>query len=902
MAPPKEDTEKPLFPDLPCYFSNTTTGTPLAATPECKPGFYCPNIDPNNSLTVPVQCPASTDCSFKRLVFTYCNPQGKYEPVVCKPGFYCPTPTQSLPCPEGYYCLSGSVAPKKCEPLAFCPAGSAVQQSYTAIVICVVIDVALLVAFLVVRVSEIKRAGSSWTEILPSPVRKVLRRRELKRSGLARTLSRRSTRGASGPHVDIALQSLAGAQVAPAAADGMLTHRKPASTASVDGADADAIDVEDANDDAVQVPPAEASTVVDISRLTTAWGRGLGGRDLRVDFKFSEMGLQLPSGKSILSGVTGEIKSSRMTAIMGPSGAGKTTFMNVLCGKVSRTKGDLFVNGKRAEIPDYKKIMGYVPQDDVMLHELTVREIVLHSARCRLPRSWTSAEIEKYVDDLLVALNLAHVAHTVIGDETTRGVSGGQRKRVNIAMEMAAVPICLFLDEPTSGLDSTAALDVASILNQITQLGMTIVAVIHQPRIEVFRKFDDVLMIAPGGRTAYLGSTVGARPYFERLGFVFDPLANEADVLMDILAGKGNNVHGTFTADDLVHMWNKSSLMQATVLNKPSGDSLNTVHSSSGNNRNDAGPSGDTAAQSTSVAVVRESEDMDAAIRAVVKERGSSALRQTLLCHNRSLTQQMRMASTLVLETAVGMLAGLMMGLAIGNADEAYSGVYVMPYTGLSSSPIEFLVPLLSLLIGLSIALASGSSGVTVFSEEKPLFWREAAAGHSRIGYYLGKTLATFYRITLSSLHFVALYRFLAHPAMTLENEFVVILLTFFGVYGAAAIVSMLVRRENAGLLSVVVNLFAAVFCGYGPTLLDAKSWGIIFIWELSFNKWGAEALYSEALAPYRGIYMVDFSAEQLGYTLDRFGFDVAMMLAIGVAWRVVGFVLMIALNRDKQR
>lgn len=113
----------------------------------------------------------------------------------------------------------------------------------------------------------------------------------------------------------------------------------------------------------------------------------------------------------------------------------------------------------------------------------------------------------------------------MIGDETTRGISGGQRKRVNIGLELAGAPLALFLDEPTSGLDSTAALNVCEILKRLTRLGITVVSVIHQPRFEIFSKFDDILLILPGGRTAYMGPVSEIQRYFKEMGFqVFNKL------------------------------------------------------------------------------------------------------------------------------------------------------------------------------------------------------------------------------------------------------------------------------------------------------------------------------------------------------------------------------------------
>jgi ABC-type multidrug transport system fused ATPase/permease subunit len=166
----------------------------------------------------------------------------------------------------------------------------------------------------------------------------------------------------------------------------------------------------------------------DVSVLVDAFKRGMNHQDLCIGFKFEDLGCMLRSGKVILQGVTGEIRPGRLTAIMGPSGAGstywvrvfpwdgdhrrlsygyhtETTFMNVLMGKYHRTGGRLWINGREEQgINAYQKIIGFVPQDDIMLRELTVRENILHSARIRLPNNWSTVEVEGYVDSVLEAL------------------------------------------------------------------------------------------------------------------------------------------------------------------------------------------------------------------------------------------------------------------------------------------------------------------------------------------------------------------------------------------------------------------------------------------------------------------------------------------------------------------
>jgi ABC-type multidrug transport system ATPase subunit len=171
-----------------------------------------------------------------------------------------------------------------------------------------------------------------------------------------------------------------------------------------------------------------------------------------------------------------------------------------------------------------------------MLRELTVYENILHSCQVRLPSSWTNREIKNHAATIIKALDLEHVQNTRIGDETTRGISGGQRKRVNIGIELSAVPLSLYLDEPTSGLDSTSALKVCNLLKRISSLGITVVMILHQPRYEIFAEIDDLLLIAPGGRTSYIGPVNEVQEYFISCGHSFPAVSNPADVLMDILS------------------------------------------------------------------------------------------------------------------------------------------------------------------------------------------------------------------------------------------------------------------------------------------------------------------------------------------------------------------------------
>jgi ABC-type multidrug transport system ATPase subunit len=236
-----------------------------------------------------------------------------------------------------------------------------------------------------------------------------------------------------------------------------------------------------------------------------------GGAEIAYDIEFENIGMTLPTGQTIMEGVSGKFMSGTLTAIMGPSGAGKTTILSLVTGRSKKTHGSITVNGNVVSgLAKWKREVAFVPQDDVMHTDLTVRENIMFNARLRLPREWTEDEIREHVDWILDTLEIDHIQHTVVGDTRKRGVSGGQRKRVNIGMELAAFPSIVFLDEPTSGLDSTTATELVQLLKKLAQAHhLTIAAVIHAPTPRAFEQFDMLLLLQKGGRTAYFGE-VGA--------------------------------------------------------------------------------------------------------------------------------------------------------------------------------------------------------------------------------------------------------------------------------------------------------------------------------------------------------------------------------------------------------
>ena len=251
-------------------------------------------------------------------------------------------------------------------------------------------------------------------------------------------------------------------------------------------------------------------------------------------------------GRRLLEGVSLVVQPGEMVAIMGPSGAGKSTLLSVLNGQTVPASGRMIVGG--LDLHDHFELfrgrIGFVPQDDILHADLTVHQALWYAARLRLPADTTDAEIETRIKAVIRQLGLEGTERTRVGDQRKRGVSGGQRKRVNLAMELLTDPPILVLDEPTSGLSSVDALSVIELLRTLADSGKTILVTIHQPSLEAFEKFDAVAVIARDqstrqtGRLAWFGRAFpDAIDFFEPRP-TDSPTPTSVDGLLRGLAGR----------------------------------------------------------------------------------------------------------------------------------------------------------------------------------------------------------------------------------------------------------------------------------------------------------------------------------------------------------------------------
>ena len=767
---------------------------------------------------------------------------GYLEPIICRQGNYCPPPgRERIQCPAGHYCSIGAYEPTPCSFGARCPSGSDRNMSLLPLTLLAIVDLILIGCTVGINIFA-RHKG------------KHQKQRKTTGSYLAKAMSFVDKKQQAKQY-----QSLEDGDIL---LEPRISHVRRANTgfsAAMDAAFLSkprAIDYDDPSSN--------------LQRFVQSLSKSIGTARFGLYFEFVDLKFQpRKSSRPILSEVTGQIKSGSLSGVMGASGAGKSTFVNVLMGKQAHTGGVTKINGVAGNISKYKKIIGYVPQDDILLAEMTVRENILHSARLRLSCDWTDHEIQEHVDILISCLQLEHVKDSLVGNAAAPVISGGQRKRVSIGLELAAAPMALFLDEPTSGLDATSASSIMTTLKALSRLGITVVTIIHQPRQEIFESLDTLLLFA-AGRMIYQGPESNVQNYFEDVGFHFPSHGNPADTVMDIIAGQGHiyKKSGDTGVQSLIEYWH------------------NRQHSLS--NLSPKTPD-----------LVQD----NLALRASIKRRGAYWYRQIYYCFIRSIVQQWRVKSSFYAELCVGALAGFLIGLAELNQEGInYRGIFITPYELLSSSIDYASVPQMSLLVGLAIGLTASSPGVKIFGEEKLVYWRESASGHSRLAYYIGKVASTFPRMILANLHFSTLFLLLATPKISWGAAFVANLLYFYCIYGLASCVSVITRREDGPLIAVMLSLIVGVISGMSPTLKTVSGWHMTWLWRASPGTWLSEGYFTENITPWRYLYQVEDAATGLGYKLGQFNLDLVMLFVLGTIYRILAFVGLRFLNQQKQR
>lgn len=239
----------------------------------------------------------------------------------------------------------------------------------------------------------------------------------------------------------------------------------------------------------------------------------LAGRDLNFTFKNSINGLH---------NFSFNLESGQLVAIMGGSGVGKSTLLGIMNGNIHPDEGSITVNGYPLDAPEARQLIGFVPQDDLLVEELTVYQNLWFTARLCFARL-SEQEIKERVDNVLKELDLEGIKDLEVGSPIRKTISGGQRKRLNIALELIREPAILYLDEPTSGLSSSDSEKVIMLLKEQTHRGKLVVVNIHQPSSEIYKLFDRLWLLDRGGYPIYDGNPIEAIIYFKQAAKYTDP-------------------------------------------------------------------------------------------------------------------------------------------------------------------------------------------------------------------------------------------------------------------------------------------------------------------------------------------------------------------------------------------
>lgn len=278
--------------------------------------------------------------------------------------------------------------------------------------------------------------------------------------------------------------------------------------------------------------------------------------DIALSFDVNNISYQFQNGNIGLRNISISEREGNLVGIMGASGAGKTTLLSLLSGTSAPSDGEVLINGinLHQNAKQLEGLIGYVPQDDLLFENLTVFQNLYYNAKICF-NNLTEEEIVEKVNTTLESLGLAETANLKVGSVRNKTISGGQRKRLNIALEFIREPGILFLDEPTSGLSSKDSENVLDLLRELAYKGKLIFVVIHQPSSDIYKMFDKMLILDTGGYQVFYGNPVEAVSYFKKIDHQVNSEAGECvvcgtvnpETIFNILESKEIDEYGNLT-------------------------------------------------------------------------------------------------------------------------------------------------------------------------------------------------------------------------------------------------------------------------------------------------------------------------------------------------------------------
>ncbi|KAM9817768.1 broad substrate specificity ATP-binding cassette transporter ABCG2b isoform X2 [Syngnathus typhle] len=516
--------------------------------------------------------------------------------------------------------------------------------------------------------------------------------------------------------------------------------------------------------------------------------------------------------KYILNDVS-DIMRPGMNAIMGATGSGKTSLLDVIAGRkdpAGLRQGTILVNGK-VVTSDLRLTSAYVVQDDILMGTLTVRENLRFSANLRLdPRRHSSADKRARVDAILDELGLNDCADTKIGTEFLRGVSGGERKRCSIGMELITSPALLFLDEPTTGLDSNTANCIIRLLHKLSRQGKTVIFSIHQPRFSIFRCFDHLTLMHKG-QVVYAGPAQRTLQYFTDLGYQIESFDNPADFFMDITNGEAKS-----TLEEMNTSERKNVLAVKYLQSQLCQD------------------------------VLRELDRISLGVAGEVKGREEAAdyatsfLYQMRVLCGRTALNSLRNPQTSYAQLALNIFFAVLVGLI-------YFQIPLTLPEALQNRSGAFFFLIINMVFG-------NLSAVELFINERAIFIHENSSGYYRTSvYFLSKILAD---LIPNRMIPIFIFSAIAYYMMGLKSALVAFLrfaLTMSLVSLAGVSLAFLVSASvssfaMANILIALPFVFMMVFGGYLVNLNAMLSWLSWLKW-VSIFRYGLNAAFINEMA-----------------------------------------------------
>ncbi|MFA5443439.1 MAG: ATP-binding cassette domain-containing protein [Bacteroidales bacterium] len=246
-----------------------------------------------------------------------------------------------------------------------------------------------------------------------------------------------------------------------------------------------------------------------------------GDKHIPIELAGRNINFRFPGSDNGMHNFSFTLYSGQLVAIMGGSGVGKSTLLGLLNGNMKPQEGQILLNGHSIDDSEVQKLIGFVPQDDLLIEELTVYKNLWYTAKLCFD-GMSAEELDKRVMDVLTDLGLAAAKDLKVGSPLNKTISGGQRKRLNIALELIREPVVLFLDEPTSGLSSSDSEKVINLLKEQTFKGRLVVVNIHQPSSDIYKLFDRLWLLDKGGYPVYDGNPIEAITYFKNTAHYAD--------------------------------------------------------------------------------------------------------------------------------------------------------------------------------------------------------------------------------------------------------------------------------------------------------------------------------------------------------------------------------------------